>query len=70
MTMTKTEAIELLEEQMYFLTKNVYKSTNETDRERKLAKALNMAIKALEKQFLCEMCEYEEGDFWEMCQFY
>lgn len=49
-TMTKQEAIELLGEQKYFLTKNVYKSTNETDREWKLTKALNMAIEALEHE--------------------
>ena len=67
MTMTKTEAIEWIE----WLKKDIklHEVFNETKRQSKAIEALNMAIKALEKQFLCEMCEYEEGDFVEACLF-
>lgn len=63
--MTREEAIVLLGEQKYFLTKNVYKSTNETDREWKLTKALDMAIEALEQErpeiIRCENCRHDNN---------
>lgn len=62
--MTRQEAIEILKEQKYFLTKNVYKSTNETDREWKLTKALNMAIEALEQESIKFYYVESIDDYW------
>ena len=65
-TMTNAEAVEIMTKQeaveWFKLMKENFENT-------KYAEALDMAIKALEQQSPCDMCENEKKDWWEMCQF-